>query len=72
MTQPNTTEADLREVAAKWHDDMSSDHVSAEQRAEFTSWLERSPKHRDAYEAVQRVWSTLQGGAHDPSLLALR
>lgn len=62
----------MREAAARWHDEMSRDKVSAETRAAFTRWLEQSPQHRTAYEAVQKVWSTLQQGLHDPQLLALR
>jgi transmembrane sensor len=46
--------------------------VSNETRREFERWLAQSAAHREEFEAIDRVWATLQTAAQDPQILALR
>jgi transmembrane sensor len=64
---------DVREIAAHWHDQVMAGNLSEEMRVEFSRWIDRSPSHRAAYDAVERTCRFAQtAGAHDPSILALR
>lgn len=60
----------LHDAAADWHDRLED--ASPATRAEFDIWLAAHPRHRVAFEATERMWTTL-GNAHaDPRILALR
>jgi transmembrane sensor len=62
---------DLRETAALWHERLR-DGSSEETRRRFEAWLEASPDHRAAYEAIEQTWAMLQKTAEAPAILALR
>lgn len=49
----------ISEQAAEWVVCLSADQISDEQRAAFASWLAQDPKHRDAYEEVNRLWQSV-------------
>jgi transmembrane sensor len=65
------TPSDLREAAALWHERLR-DVPSEDTRRGFEVWLEASPDHRAAYEAIELTWAMLQKTAEAPSILALR
>ncbi len=62
----------VREVAARWHDRLREESVSAEDRAEFEQWRSAAIAHRQAYDTVERAWDLAQAHAEDPQILALR
>ncbi|TBU86938.1 FecR family protein [Phytopseudomonas dryadis] len=62
----------IREAAARWHDRLRHERVSAEDRAAFERWCVSAPAHRRAYDAVERAWQRAQVHAEDPQILALR
>jgi transmembrane sensor len=63
----------MRETAAHWHDQIMAGEMSEERRAEFSRWIDQSPAHRAAYEAVERTCRLAQSaGAVEPAILALR
>lgn len=66
------TNKDRREAAAAWHDRLHRDAVSDATRNDFAAWLARSPEHLRVYESIDNAWTTLQGAALDPTILALR
>lgn len=45
--------------AAQWLVRLSSDDVSAEDRADFQEWVASSPDHRLAYDEAQATWADL-------------
>lgn len=49
----------ISEQAAEWVVCLSADQISDEQRAAFASWLAQDPKHRDAYEEINRLWQSV-------------
>ncbi len=49
----------ISEQAAEWVVCLSDDQISDKQRAAFASWLAQDPKHRDAYEEVNRLWQSV-------------
>lgn len=61
-----------REQAAHWHDRLHRDVVTDDTRAEFSRWLDASPDHGIAYDAIDRTWRLAKSGAEDPGILALR
>jgi len=71
---PDPAPADdaIREAAARWHDRLRSERVSAGDHAAFECWCEQSPAHRDAYDAVERAWTQARAQAAHPQILALR
>lgn len=62
----------LRERAAHWHHRLAREPVPERLRAAFSRWLDKSPEHRIAYDAIDRAWRLAQSGAEDPRILALR
>ena len=62
----------LNEVAARWHDRLQGENVSAETRADFERWRDSSPEHRQAYARVAEAWRCMKNAADDPGILALR
>ena len=61
-----------RQAAATWHDRLQRESVSEETRQRFNRWLAQSPEHERAYAEIDRAWSVLRAGAHEPEILALR
>ena len=61
-----------RETAARWHERLQRDKVSDDTRRDFERWIQASPDHRAAYEAIERAWTTLQSASEAPPILALR
>ena len=49
----------ISEQASEWVVYLSDDHVCDEQRAAFAAWLEQDPRHRKAYEEVNRLWQSV-------------
>lgn len=77
MTAPHSIHAlsgddPVREAAARWHDRLRDEPVSAEDRAAFERWCLSAPAHRQAYAAVERAWELARKHAEDPQILALR
>lgn len=68
----HTVSDELREQAAAWHERVSRNGASEEERCELESWLAQSPAHRLAYEEVAQTWARLQSLASDPQILELR
>jgi len=62
----------MRETAVLWHERASHENASAETRGALNAWLEESPEHSAAYQAVSRTWSALKSAAQDPVILQLR
>ena len=62
----------VRQAAATWHDRLRDEQVGEETRQTFNQWLSQSLQHQCAYAAIERTWSTLRTGAHEPEILALR
>ena len=71
MSAPGTHDF-VRQAAAAWHDRLQREKVSEETRQSFNRWLAQSPEHGRAYAAIERTWSALRAGAHEPEILALR
>ncbi|EKT53625.1 FecR family protein [Providencia sneebia] len=46
----------IDEVAALWFMRQHSQNMSAEQSQQFVHWLQESPEHAKAYEAIAGVW----------------
>jgi len=70
ITPANRSLAD--ESAARWYERLRQEPVSEQLRAEFSRWLEESPDHRDAFEAVNRASGFARSVAQDPRILELR
>lgn len=62
----------VRGRAAEWHARLHGENVSNRTHREFEGWLAQSAEHREAFEAIDRVWAGLQSAAHDPQVLELR
>jgi transmembrane sensor len=67
-----TAEDDIFSVAADWHTRIEDDDPSPATCAEFDMWLAASPRHREAYGAVERMWSNMGAARADPRILELR
>jgi len=72
MSIPDTKSRGLRETAAAWYDQMTRENVTRETRAAFVRWIEESPQHLTAYEAVALAWRQVRTLSHDPGILELR
>src|SRR5437868_1539790 len=63
---------DVVDAAAQWHTLLEDEDTSPRISAEFAVWLAADPRHRNAFDAVERMWSSM-GNAHaDPRILDLR
>jgi transmembrane sensor len=51
-----TTPDPLRDQAVDWLMRLRSENCSVGERLEFEHWLAKSPRHRQAYEQVERYW----------------
>ena len=67
-----TGEDDIYSVAADWHTRMEDDDPTPATRAEFELWLEASPRHKEAYAAIESMWSGMGAARADPRVLELR
>lgn len=54
----------IRRQAAAWFARLRADDVSESDRRDCRQWLDADPRHRAAYERIERMWSTL--GEHAP------
>ncbi|KRD74592.1 FecR domain-containing protein [Lysobacter sp. Root983] len=54
----------IRRQAAAWFARLRADDVSESDRRDCRQWLNADPRHRAAYERIERMWSTL--GEHAP------
>lgn len=54
----------IRRQAAAWFARLRADDVTENERRECRQWLDADPRHRAAYERIERMWSTL--GEHAP------
>ena len=45
--------------ASLWHARLRELWESDDDQKEFSVWLNRNPRHPDAYAAVERLWSAL-------------
>jgi transmembrane sensor len=67
-----TGEDDILSVAADWHTRIEDDEPTPATRVEFDAWLAASPRHREAYGAIERMWSNMGAARADPRVLELR
>jgi len=67
-----TGEDDIFSVAADWHTRIEDDDPTPATRAEFDMWLAASPRHKEAYGAVESMWSSMGAARADPRILELR
>lgn len=51
--------ASLSEQAAEWVVRLSDSQISAEQQADFETWLAQDVRHREAYEQINRLWQSV-------------
>ena len=54
----------IRNQARNWIVELSSDDVTAGQRAAFKQWLNIDPRHADAFEESRRVWGAIGAMRH--------
>jgi transmembrane sensor len=66
------TMATPQEAAAAWFGRQRITGLSEADRQAFAAWLEESPEHLEAYEAVERAWSGVEAVRNDPRVMALR
>jgi transmembrane sensor len=64
--------SDLVDLAADWHGRLDEGQPSPVARAEFDAWIEADPKHRAAFEAVDRTWSRMSDARLDPRVMEIR
>jgi transmembrane sensor len=55
----------IRETATEWVVHLSSEDVTAQERAAFTGWLRRSPAHVAEYLQAEAAWQAMQGAARE-------
>jgi len=67
-----TGEDDIFAEAADWHTRIEDDDPTPATREEFDAWLAASPRHREAYGAIERMWSNMGAARADPRILELR
>jgi transmembrane sensor len=67
-----TEEDDILSAAADWHTRIEDDDPTTATRAEFDTWLAADPRHREAYGAIERMWSGMGAARADPRVLELR
>lgn len=58
----------IRRQAAGWFARLRADDVSDGDRRRWQQWLTRDPRHRDAYERIERLWSGLGEYAPHPEI----
>jgi transmembrane sensor len=68
----NDISESLRDSAALWHERMHAEQLSDGTRAAFKRWLEDSPRHGEAYAAMERVWAAMGELPEVAPILALR
>ncbi len=61
MTMPENEARRLRREALDWVMHLSSDGLSAEDRARLDAWLAADPRHQEAYDFADMVWQDLPG-----------
>jgi transmembrane sensor len=66
------TGRDPVEVAAFWHGRLEDGEPDAHERERFEAWLAADPRHRTAYESVERSWTGLANAAMDARILSMR
>lgn len=49
----------IRRQAAAWFARLRADDVSQADTRQWQAWLEQDPRHRSAYERLERLWSSL-------------
>jgi transmembrane sensor len=69
---PDRTGRDPIEVAAFWHGRLEDGEPDAHERERFEAWLAADPRHRAAYESVERSWTGLANAAMDERILSMR
>lgn len=58
----------VRGQAAAWFARLRADDVRESDRQRWRDWLESDPRHREAYERYERLWSTLGDFTLSPEL----
>ncbi len=51
-------DARVQEDAALWFARLRGDGIADGERAEFTAWLNADPRHRNEYDALERIWDS--------------
>ena len=49
----------LEDAASMWVARLEADDVSEEDRQRFAAWLDKSPQHRETFEAMRHTWHRL-------------
>ncbi|MBU4436270.1 MAG: FecR domain-containing protein [Alphaproteobacteria bacterium] len=71
-TPGNEIHDDPDSAAAAWFARLQGDNILAEDRRAFERWLNRDPRHADAWDHVTTTWNNLTLLEADPALAALR
>lgn len=58
----------IQRQAASWFARLRADDVSDSDRRRWQQWLARDPRHRTAYERIERLWSGLGEYAPHPEI----
>jgi transmembrane sensor len=69
---PNGGTHDPFEVAAFWHGLLEDGEPNAQERERFEAWLAADPRHRAAYDSVERSWEGVANAAVDQRILQMR
>jgi transmembrane sensor len=68
----NSGDEDIFSVAAEWHTRLEDDDLTPATRAEFDTWFAAAARHREAYRALERMWSVMGSARADARVLDLR
>jgi len=69
---PESPDSRVLDVAADWRARLSSDTVTAGDRAAFETWLSQDPDHATAWARADQAWAIWDHAADHPALEALR
>lgn len=58
----------VRQQAAAWFARLRADDVTEAQTRQWQGWLDADPRHREAYERIERLWSALGEHAPEPEI----
>src|SRR5690606_34057777 len=72
FTTENGNTEQIENEASVWFLTRDGGTMSPEQEAAFAEWLARSPKHEEAYSAVEAIWSAASQLERHPSFETTR
>jgi transmembrane sensor len=71
-TGKNLESDDIHSIVADWHNRLEEGELSPVERAEFDAWLAADPRHGEAFDAIDRLLTTMGAARADPRILELR